>query len=95
MPRCVKHSCSRKDPSTGAGGHLNGCRVDAGHRLLAELDAVLRDVTVVELHLLGRLAAEHHLELGEAEKSAPREDFFTWDRVRSNPRSRPILASVR
>ena len=50
------------------GGDSPRGRVDAGHRLLAELDAVLRDVAVVELHLLGRLAAEHHLKLGEAEE---------------------------
>ena len=42
-------------------------RVDACHRLLAELDAVLLEVAVVEPDVLGRLAAEHHLELGEAE----------------------------
>ena len=52
------------------GGDSPCGRVDAGHRLLAELDAVLREVAVVELHLLGRLTAEHHLKLGEAEEES-------------------------
>jgi hypothetical protein len=39
-----------------------GC-MDACHRLLAELDAVLLEVAVVEPDVLGRLAAEHYLEL--------------------------------
>src|SRR5919197_1018002 len=86
MPCCVKCSCSRKEPSNGAGGHLKGCprtetstlpplksasaargRVDGCHRLLAELDAVLLEVAVVEPDVVGRLTAEHHLELGETE----------------------------
>ena len=52
----------------GVGGDAARGRVDARHRLLAELDAVLLEVAVVEPDLLGRLAAEHHLELGEAEE---------------------------
>ena len=51
----------------GVGGHPPGDRVDPGHRLLAELDAVLVDVAVGQPHLVGRLPAEHHLELGVAE----------------------------
>ena len=50
------------------GGYSPRRRINAGHRLLAELDGILRDVTVIELHLLGRLAAEHHLKLGKAEE---------------------------
>ena len=42
--------------------------IDGGDRLLAELDAILGDLVVVELHLLSRLATEHHLKLGEAEE---------------------------
>lgn len=49
----------RGDPPRGG--------LDGSHRLLAELDAVLGDVAVVQPHLVGRLPTEHHLELGEAE----------------------------
>ena len=51
----------------GVRGHPPGGGVDAGHRLLAELDTLLVDVAVVQPHLVGGLPAEHHLELGEAE----------------------------
>ena len=51
----------------GVRGDPPGGGVDAGHRLLAELDAVLVDVAVVQPHVVGRLPAEHHLELGVAE----------------------------
>jgi hypothetical protein len=43
-------------------------RVDACHHLLAELDAILLKVAVVQPNVIGRLTAQHHLELGEAEE---------------------------
>ena len=51
----------------GVGGDPPGGGVDAGHRLLAELDAVLVDVAVGQPHVVGRSPAEHHVELGVAE----------------------------
>ena len=51
----------------GVGGHPPRDRIDADDPLLTELDAVLRDVAIRDPHRVGRLAAEHHLELGEAE----------------------------
>jgi hypothetical protein len=49
------------------GDHPPGERVDAGHELLSELDASLVEVAVMQPHLVGRLPADHHLELGEPE----------------------------
>jgi hypothetical protein len=54
--------------AAGVRGHTARDGVDACHCLLAELDAVLLDVAVVDPDVIGRLAAEHHLELGETEK---------------------------
>src|ERR1700753_1469782 len=46
----------------------SGGRVDPDHPLLAELDPVPGNVAVRQQHVVGRLATEHDLELGEAEK---------------------------
>ncbi len=51
----------------GVGGHAPRDRIDADDPLLAKLDAVLRDLATGNPHSVGRLAAEHHLELGVAE----------------------------
>ena len=50
------------------GGDPPGRGVDAGDGLLAELDAVLGDVVVVQPHIVGRLPAEHDIQLREAEE---------------------------
>ena len=52
---------------TGVRGDPPGGGVEAGHRLLAEIDAVLVDLAVVQSHVVGRSPAEHHVELGVAE----------------------------
>src|SRR4051812_39628977 len=49
------------------GGDLPRDRIDADNRLLAELDTFLRGVAIGNLHVAGRLPAEHHVELREAE----------------------------
>ena len=62
-------------------------RIDACHRLPAELDAVLHEVAVGEPDLVGRLAAEHHLELREAEEErVVAIDQRDADRVRARLR---------
>ena len=63
----------RHDQEVGVVGadirlHPPGHRVDSDHRLLAELDTVLGDAAVRQPHVVGRLASEHHVELGEAEE---------------------------
>ena len=49
------------------GRHPARGRVDSHHGLPAKLDGVLGDVAVGQTHSVGRLAAEHHLELRKAE----------------------------
>ncbi len=45
------------------GDHALGHRIDRLNRLAAEVDRGFGDVAVVELHGVGRLAPEHHIEL--------------------------------
>jgi hypothetical protein len=49
------------------GDHATGLWIDRGDRLLAELDAGLRDVVVGDPHVGGSEATEHDVELREAE----------------------------
>ena len=51
----------------GVRGDPPGAGIDGGHRLLAELDADHVDAAVGQPYLVGRLPAEHHVELGIAE----------------------------
>ncbi len=62
-----RHDQEVRVVGAGVGRDAAGDGVDAGHRLLAKLDAVLVEVAVVQPHVVGCLPAEHHVELGEAE----------------------------
>src|SRR5438105_3609732 len=49
-------------------GHAPGCRVDRGHPLLPELDAVLRDVPIVKADVVRALSSKNDVEFREPEE---------------------------